>query len=83
MEGTPQGFDARALSADLVAQVPGVLQVDHVHVWSLTPDRPLVTLDARIAPGTDHEAALQAIRERLAQAHGLRHATIEVSRQDA
>jgi cobalt-zinc-cadmium efflux system protein len=83
MEGAPEGFDPRALCADLVAHVPGVVQVDHVHLWSLTPDRPLVTLDARIAPGTDHETALRALRERLAQAHGLRHATIEVSRQEA
>ena len=82
MEGTPEGFDARALSADLVAQVPGVLEIDHVHLWSLTPDRPLVTLDARIAPGADHETVLRALRARLAGSHGLAHATIEVSRRD-
>ncbi|EYD75281.1 Cobalt-zinc-cadmium resistance protein CzcD [Rubellimicrobium mesophilum DSM 19309] len=83
MEGTPEGFDPKAISADLVENVPGVVQVDHVHLWSLTPERPLVTLDARITPGTDHESALHALRERLVQAHGLRHATIEVSRREA
>ena len=82
MEGAPEGFDPTALCTDLVDHVPGVVQVDHVHLWSLTPERPLVTLDARIAPGTDHETALRALRERLAQAHGLRHATIEVSRRE-
>lgn len=82
MEGAPEGLDAARLSADLVAHVPGVVAVDHVHLWSLTPERPLVTLDARIAPGADHEAVLRALRERLAQAHGLPHATIEVSRRE-
>lgn len=81
MEGTPEGVDARALAADLAAGVPGVLEVSHVHLWSLTPDRPLVTLDARIAPGADHEVVLQALRARLAGTHGLPHATIEVSQR--
>jgi cobalt-zinc-cadmium efflux system protein len=83
MEGTPEGFDPAAIRADLVAQVPGVVDVDHLHLWSLTPERPLVTLDARIAPEADHEAVLRALRERLAQAHGLTHATIEVSLREA
>lgn len=82
MEAAPEGLDPAALRADLVAHVPGVREVDHLHLWSLTPDRPLVTLDARIAPEADHEEVLRGLRARLASAHGLDHATIEVSRRD-
>lgn len=80
MEGTPPGFDTRAIREDLATHVPGVVAVEHVHLWSLTPERPLVTLEARIDPGAEHDAVLQAIRARLASEHGLRHATVQVER---
>ncbi|WP_210526196.1 cation diffusion facilitator family transporter [Rubellimicrobium arenae] len=80
MEGTPEGFDPARLKADLMAHVPGVEEVSHVHLWSLTPDRPLVTLDARISAEADHEVVLGDLRKRLASVHHLAHATIELSR---
>lgn len=80
MEGTPEGFDLEELKSDLVAAVPGVEDIHHVHVWALTPERPLVTLHARIADGLDHDAALRGLQARLAQRFGLQHATVQVER---
>jgi cobalt-zinc-cadmium efflux system protein len=80
MEGTPQGIDTGSLEKELVAAAPGVLGVHHVHLWSLTPERPLITLHANIAQGTDHDAALHRLKHLLAERFGLSHATIQIER---
>ena len=79
MEGTPEGIDVKALTESLVREVPGVLDIHHVHLWSLTPQRPLMTLHATLSKDGDHEAALSGIRDGLAR-RGLNHATIQVER---
>jgi cobalt-zinc-cadmium efflux system protein len=80
MEGAPPGFDVARLRGDLIAAVPGVTDIHHVHAWSLTPERPLITLHARIAPGADHDAVLAALQQVLSQRFGFGHATIQVER---
>ena len=46
LEGAPQELDTRAIGPDLIANVPGVDSVHHVHVWSITQERRMVTLHA-------------------------------------
>jgi cobalt-zinc-cadmium efflux system protein len=78
MEGTPEGFDAAALRADLIAVVPGVTDVHHVHAWMLTAERPLVTLHVRLAPSADPNRTLAAIKRRLKDEFGITHSTVQV-----
>ncbi len=78
MEGTPDGFDAGALRADLIAVVPGVLDVHHVHAWMLTAERPLVTLHVRLAASADPNTALAAIKLRLRERFGIAHSTVQI-----
>jgi cobalt-zinc-cadmium efflux system protein len=75
LEGTPPDFDAAAIAADISGAVPGVLAVRHLHAWSITEARPMVTLEALVAPG-DPDAARRRIKARLAEA-GFDHATVE------
>ncbi len=81
MEGTPEEFDVAELKRELAARVPGVLDVHHVHLWALTPDRPLVTLHAVIAPGAAHDVVLHGLQAVLAEQFGLSHATIQVEQR--
>lgn len=79
LEGTPTGLDPREIEADLEASVPGVLDVHHVHAWSLSQDRPIVTLHARIARDrAAPEVITSAIKARLRQAYGVDHVTVEI-----
>jgi cobalt-zinc-cadmium efflux system protein len=80
MEGAPAGFDVGRLRTDLIAAVPGVADIHHVHAWSLTPERPLITLHARITPAAEHDNVLAALQEVLANRFGFGHATIQVER---
>ena len=82
LEGTPEGLDANAIAADLVRSVPGVLNVHHVHVWSLSQERPLVTLHVRLAEGTATPMAVRLVKERLRSEFGLGHATVEIEFDD-
>ena len=78
LEGTPAGFDASGVAADLVAAVPGVSEVRHLHAWSISEARPMVTLEAVVAPGADAEAARRRIKARLADCFAIDHATVEI-----
>lgn len=81
MEGTPEAIDIGVLRAELTAAVPGVKDVHHVHVWSLTPERPLATMHATLAATADHDEVLHRLQHTLAERFGLRHATIQLERK--
>jgi len=82
MEGAPDGFDVAALRADLIAAVPGVTDVHHVHAWMLTAERPLVTLHVCLASSVEPNAALAAIKTRLKDEFGIAHSTVQIDPAD-
>ncbi|MFN3210706.1 MAG: cation diffusion facilitator family transporter [Roseovarius sp.] len=80
LEGAPGGFDRREVAEALTRDVPGVAMVSHVHAWQVTQERPMATLDLKVAAGHDPETVKQAVREALRESYGVDHATIEVVR---
>jgi cobalt-zinc-cadmium efflux system protein len=78
LEGSPPGFDSRALRDQLRSALPFVLDVHHVHAWSISQERPMVTLHACVALGTDSAVAVREIKRRLAQEFRITHATVEI-----
>jgi cobalt-zinc-cadmium efflux system protein len=80
LEGAPQELDTRAIGPDLIANVEGVEGVHHVHVWSITQSRRMVTLHALICDTEDSDRMVRGIKARLNERFGLDHATIEIER---
>jgi len=80
LEGAPTGIDTREIGVDLVAEIAEVENVHHIHAWSITQERRMITLHAQIAEGVPAEAATAAIKARLKKRFGLSHATVEVER---
>jgi cobalt-zinc-cadmium efflux system protein len=78
LEGSPPGFDARAVQDDIRAALPFVIDVHHVHAWSISEERPMVTLHANVAQNTDSALAVREIKRMLAQHFQITHATIEI-----
>ena len=78
LEGTPAEIDRNEVAADLAAHAPGVVDIHHMHVWSLDERQPIATLHARLTRGADADAAIRAIKARLAVQHGIDHATVEI-----
>ena len=80
LEGAPTELDTRAIGPDLVANVPGLKEVHHVHVWSITQARRMVTLHACIPEAQDSDLLIKGIKARLKERFGLDHATVEIER---
>ena len=80
LEGAPEELDTRAIGPDLIANVKGVEDVHHVHVWSITQSRRMVTLHALICEMEDSDRVVRDIKARLKERFGLNHATIEIER---
>ena len=78
LEGSPAGFDSRAIGDDLREALPYVLDVHHVHAWSISQERPMVTLHACVTENTDATVAVREIKRRLAKDFRITHATIEI-----
>ncbi len=76
LEGTPEDFDAAAVCRALQA-LPGVADVHHIHAWSLTSGKTLVTLHARLSAEADPETALAAIKAELLRRFGLGHSVVQ------
>lgn len=82
LEGAPAELDNRVIAEDLTAHVPAVEDVHHIHAWSITQERPMLTLHARVAEGTRPEAVTAAIKARLAERFRVEHATVEIEHGD-
>jgi cobalt-zinc-cadmium efflux system protein len=82
LEGTPNDLSLADVEADLQAAIPDVEDVHHVHAWSITQERPMVTLHARICDTADADRTVVAIKERLRARFGVSHATVEIERSE-
>ncbi len=78
LEGVPQQLDVHDIGRDLVSHVAVVEDVHHVHAWSLSQERSLLTLHARVTEGTNPDSAVAAIQERLADRFDIRHVTVQI-----
>lgn len=78
LEGAPSGVDAREIRADLKQAFPQIVDVHHVHAWSITSERTMMTLHARVCDGQPPERIAGLIKERLQEKFGIGHATIEI-----
>jgi cobalt-zinc-cadmium efflux system protein len=82
LEGAPSGLDVREVQKDLEATVPDVQSIHHVHAWSLSENRRIMTLHALTCDGVPPEQVAAAIKARLKQQFGVVHATVEVEHHD-
>jgi len=78
LEGAPAGFEPERVRASLEGKVDGVAAVSHVHAWALDENRPLVTLNVRLAEGADAFSTITAVKARLKDTMGIDHTTVEI-----
>jgi len=78
LEGVPRQLDVREIGPDLVANIAVVEDIHHVHAWSLSQERSLLTLHARIVRDANPDSAIADIHARLASHFGIRHVTVQI-----
>ncbi len=78
LEGTPEDIDVEILRETLVTSVADVRDVHHVHIWSLTPERPLLTMHLTIDSSADAAYVLSSAKAILNERFGIAHSTIQI-----
>ncbi len=78
LEGVPTHIDVDALKEHLTALIPAVEEVHHVHAWSLTVERPMVTLHARIREDADTGHIMNIIKRALRDEFSITHSTVQI-----
>lgn len=77
LEGTPRGLDLARIAKELPTQVPGVMSVHHLHAWSLSQTKKLMTLHVTPDGSVAVPALIVAVRAALLR-YGITHVTVQV-----
>ena len=83
LQSAPPGFDVKHIEAELLGHVPGVVEVHDIHVWSMTGERPTVTLHACLAAGVQGYGVPKLIHERLRERLHVEHTTVQIEELDS
>jgi cobalt-zinc-cadmium efflux system protein len=76
MEGVPLNIKLEAVGHDL-ADLPGVLRVHDLHVWTLSSGTLALSAHLEIRSLSDWPKLLESARQTLALRHGIRHVTLQ------
>jgi cobalt-zinc-cadmium efflux system protein len=80
LQVAPRGLDLDAIRDELL-ELPGVVDVHDLHVWTLTSEMDVASAHVMISQSTDAHAVLDQARV-LLRGHDIDHATIQVEPDD-
>jgi cobalt-zinc-cadmium efflux system protein len=79
LEGAPEWLDVAAMQDRVVAGVPGVGEIHHVHIWGLTPQELILTMHMTIVDGVPSQSdVVRDTKQFMKDEYGIAHSTIEV-----
>jgi len=79
LEGAPDWLDVADMQERIVANVPGVTDIHHVHVWGLTPQQLMMTMHVSLADDVPSQSAVvRGVKSFVNEEYGIGHTTIEV-----
>ena len=78
LEGAPEWLDVQMMQDRIVAGVPGVSEIHHVHIWGLTPQELMLTMHMSVTDDATQSEIVREAKQFLKNEYGIGHATIEV-----
>lgn len=78
LEGAPEWLNVQMMQDRIVAGVPGVCEIHHVHIWGLTPQELMLTMHMSITDDASQSEVICDAKRFLKNEYGIGHATIEV-----
>lgn len=79
LEGAPEWLDVPTMQERIVAGVPGVGEIHHVHIWGLTQQQLMLTMHMSMSDSSASQAdVLRDVKKFLQEEYGIGHATIEI-----
>ena len=83
LEGAPEWLNVADMQARIVAAVPGVNSIHHVHVWGLTPQDLMLTMHVcLVAEAENPTEIIRDVKKLLRNDYGIGHCTIELEVDD-
>ena len=83
LEGAPEWLNVDDMQSRIVAAVPGVSSIHHVHVWGLTPQDLILTMHVcLVAEAPEPTELIRDVKQLLRQDYGIGHCTIELELDD-
>jgi cobalt-zinc-cadmium efflux system protein len=83
LEGAPEWLDVDSMRERLVAGIPEVTGIHHVHVWGLTPQDLMLTMHVRLMGGPDNPTdVIRRVKNLLREDYGIGHSTLEIEIDD-
>lgn len=80
IEGSPDNSLPEKIKTTILEHIKGVKDVHHIHVWSLTENQPIATLDVVIEDMADYHTILCNIQKLLLDEFNLEHVTIQIEK---
>lgn len=77
MEGTPPDIDLEIIE-NSIAGVPNVEEVGHIHIWSITSNKAMITMNVSVFNEKEAMDTVRRIKKKLEHEFGIHHSTIEV-----
>jgi cobalt-zinc-cadmium efflux system protein len=77
LEGAPRGMDTRSVGQRM-AEVPGVVEVHDLHVWTITSGFPALSAHVLVERGDDCHARRRELENILRREYGIEHTTLQV-----
>ncbi|MGI9235586.1 MAG: cation diffusion facilitator family transporter [Woeseiaceae bacterium] len=79
LEGAPDWLNVDVMQERIVAAVPCVSEIHHVHVWGLTPQQLMLTMHVSLGEPVDSQSdVIRTVKSVLQKEYGIGHSTIEV-----
>ena len=79
LEGAPDWLDVGDMQERIVANVPGVSGIHHVHVWGLTPQQLMLTMHVTLAESAASQyEVVRGVKSFVEKEYGIGHSTVEV-----
>lgn len=82
MESTPPELNLKHIENSVMENVEGLENVHHLHAWSLTSNRALMTLHARLKEGANPETVLHTLEQHLRVNFNITHTTIQLEQEE-
>ena len=83
LEGAPEWLDVDVMQAKIIAAVPEVSEIHHVHVWGLTPQHLMLTMHVVLSESVSQPTpVVRQIKSVLKLEFAIDHSTIEAEYGD-
>ncbi len=82
MEGTPPEIDPAELERHLLAHVPRLAGIHHIHVWSLNRGDRLLTAHLEVRDLAHGPEVMRQTKAELARRYAIHHSTLQLEQQD-